>query len=119
MVVAASLAVAAIMFYPRIESFIPQIGTIFGDGLTRAGASLPLSPKIAEAPMAVVIHGANVRAGPSATADVVSTLQRGVNVATIEQRGAWTLVRIDGESDKTEPRQGWVYSSFLKAAGGD
>jgi hypothetical protein len=44
---------------------------------------------------------------------------RGASVATIEQRGSWTLVRIDGESGKTRPQQGWVYSSFLKEPGGD
>jgi hypothetical protein len=117
MIVVAALAISAIVFYPRIESFIPQIGTIFGDALTPAGVPQPVPPKVAERPMTLVIHGANVRSGPSATADVVTTLQRGASVATIEQRGSWTLVRIAGEGGKTEPQQGWVYSSFLEGAG--
>ena len=117
MVVVGALVVSAIVFYPRIEAFFPQIGTIFGDALAPAGVPQPASPKIAERPLTLVIHGANVRSGPSSTADVVSTLQRGASVVTLEQRGSWTLVRIPGESGKTEPQQGWVFSSFLEGAG--
>jgi hypothetical protein len=46
-------------------------------------------------------------------------LQRGLKVVAVEKRGSWTLVRIDDESGKTEPRQGWVANSFLEAAGAD
>jgi uncharacterized protein YgiM (DUF1202 family) len=117
LVVAASLAASAIVFYPRITLFFPEIGTIFGDAHAPVGSHVPVSPQIAEQSMAVVIHAVNARAEPSTSAAIISTLQRGLKVATVEQRGSWTLVRIDGESGKAEPRQGWVYSSFLNDAG--
>jgi uncharacterized protein YgiM (DUF1202 family) len=65
--------------------------------------------------MAVVNHAANVRAGPSSTAEIVSTLQRGGKVASLEQRGNWTLVEFAADNGKSQPRQGWVYSSFVEA----
>jgi uncharacterized protein YgiM (DUF1202 family) len=66
--------------------------------------------------MLVVNHAANVRTEASAAAAIVSTLQRGLKVVAVEKRGNWTLVRIEDASGKTEPRQGWVASSFLEAA---
>jgi uncharacterized protein YgiM (DUF1202 family) len=68
--------------------------------------------------MAVLNHGGNVRAGASPTAEVVTALQRGQKVATLEQSGKWTHIRITSEGGKTEPRDGWIFSSFLDPAVG-
>ncbi|HMI96752.1 MAG TPA: SH3 domain-containing protein [Micropepsaceae bacterium] len=119
LVVVASLAVAAIVFYPRIESFIPELpeipgmGTILGGAPAPAGLRPQAAPPAVEQHMAVLNHGGNVRAGASPTAEVVTALQRGQKVATFEQNGKWTHIRIGGESGKTEPREGWIFSSFL------
>jgi uncharacterized protein YgiM (DUF1202 family) len=66
--------------------------------------------------MAIVVHGANVRADPEKAAAIVSTLQHGAEVAVLEQRNNWTLVRLATKDAKAQ--QGWVYSSFLKIAAG-
>jgi uncharacterized protein YgiM (DUF1202 family) len=92
-----------------------------GNGIGSAaavGSPAPAAPHIADQRMAVLIHGANVRAGPSGNAEVISALQAGAKVATVEQRGNWTLVQMDGESGNAKPRQGWVYRSFLKDSDG-
>jgi exonuclease SbcC len=115
--VAACLAVSAIVFYPRIGALIPGMGNGVGSAAP-VGSPAPAAPHIADQRMAVLIHGANVRAGPSGTAEVISALQAGAKVATVEQRGNWALVQIDGESDNAKPRQGWVYRSFLKDSDG-
>ena len=103
---AAALAAAAVVM---------NLG-IFGDPLCRPHRRLPAAPHGAEQHRAVVVHEANVRAGPSIAAAIVSTLQRGLEVAMIEQRGKWMFVQVAGADGKTPPRQGWVYSSLLKDA---
>ena len=117
LVLAVSLGALATAFYPGSTHFLPDIGTNFG-APAAVGPSGPASPQIGVRSMAVVIGVANVRAEPSAKAAIISTLQRGLKVAAVEQRGNWTLVHIDRESGKAEPRQGWVYSSSLNDAGG-
>jgi hypothetical protein len=111
--VAACLAASAIVFYPRILPLIPGLG-IGGGSAAPVDSLAPAPPHTADQRMALLVHGANVRAGPSGTSEVVSALQAGVKVAMVEQRGNWTLVQIDGESGDAKPRQGWVYRSFLK-----
>jgi hypothetical protein len=64
--------------------------------------------------LAVALRDVNVRAAPSTEAKIVSMLPRGVKVATIEERGSWHLIRIEGAGRDTQPRQGWVNASFLK-----
>ena len=113
--IAACFGVVGVVFYPEISALI------FGD----APVSVPTKPVIvAEVPVAppmiehrmAVVRIAKLRAGPATTSDVVSTLQRGSDVAMIEVRGKWTLVRVDGEKGKTVPLQGWVSSTLLKDA---
>jgi hypothetical protein len=65
--------------------------------------------------LAVALRDVNVRAAPSTEAKILSTLPRGVKVATIEQRGSWSLIEIEGAGRDTRPRQGWVYNSLLKS----
>ena len=110
-VVAASLAAAAVVLYPHIAPLIPGIS-----GTAPTSASTVESPD-AESNMLVVNHAANVRADASAAAAIISTLQRGLKVVAVKQRGSWTLVRIEDESGKAESRLGWVSTSFLDASG--
>jgi hypothetical protein len=121
MIVVGALVASAIVFYPRFESYLhlPAIGSMFGSA--SAPASLPaprVVPHAAEQHIAILNHGGNVRAAASPTAEVVTALQRGQKVATFEQSGKWTHIRISGEAGKTEPRDGWIFSSFLDPAGG-
>jgi hypothetical protein len=119
-VLVAVLAASAIIFWPRLESYIPPgwlPGTADSEpaGSGPAGAAAPTATPSPPQHMATVIRSANVRANPAKTAAVISTLQRGAQVATIDERNNWTLVRIDG----SKSQQGWVYNSFLKAATGN
>ena len=116
MIVVGALAAAAIVFYPRVQSFIPgipEMGTIFHNAPAPASLPAQVAPRAAEKFTVVVNHGANVRSGPSSTAEIVSALQRGQKVATFEKRGSWTHIRMGGEPGKTESREGWMFSSFL------
>jgi hypothetical protein len=72
----------------------------------------PEPPDVAENRLAVVVRDVSVRARPSGTAEVISTLQRGLKVATLGYSGNWKLVQIDDK--KVQPRQGWVYHSVLQ-----
>ena len=97
---------------------ISVIPSIFGE--RRAPAASTVLRPIVRQHMAVVAHDANVRAGPSTASVVVSRVPRGLEVATIEQRGDWILVQIAAANGKAPRRQGWVHSSLLKDAdGGD
>jgi hypothetical protein len=120
MIIVGALVVSAIVFYPRFESYLhlAKIGTIFGDASAPASLPARAAPVAAELHMAVLNHGGNVRAGPSPTAEVISALQRGQKVATFEQSGKWTHIRLGAESGKTEQKEGWIFSSFLDPPGG-
>jgi len=123
--IVAALVALAVTAYPSIEPFLPQSwqsgiasvtsdpGPIAGDSGTSAAAPAT-SSNVAARHSAVVLRDVNVRAGPSATAKVVSTLRQGLRVLVIEQRGGWTSVQIVGDNASTKPLEGWVYGSFLR-----
>jgi hypothetical protein len=130
--VAASLAVFAITAYPSVVPLLPErwrsnigaiaggIGPMIDHTSAPLGSPPPTSPNIAAQQMAVVARDVNLRANPSTAAEVITTLPRGRKIATIEQRGNWTLVQIDGKNDERQPLRGWAYSSFLNVeSGGD
>jgi hypothetical protein len=71
-----------------------------------------------EKPLFTVVHGVNLRAGPSASAKVIGSLPRNAKAPALERRGGWVKVDIPAQGDK--PRlEGWVYGAFLKEAGPD
>jgi hypothetical protein len=107
---AAALAASAMVSYPHIAAFLS------GPEATSTAAE---DASDADANMAVVNHAANVRVDASGSAAVIATLPRGTKVAVLEKRGAWTQVRIADEIGKTEPKQGWVATSFLDAPNAD
>ncbi|HEV2561283.1 MAG TPA: SH3 domain-containing protein [Rhizomicrobium sp.] len=114
-IIAAALAAMAIVFYPTLEGFIPEEwqSSIFGQPeAAPLPPPAPAPPRVVEQHMAVIVHNGNVRAEPSKEAAIVSTLQRGLKIAIVEQRGNWTSVQVAGKDGKSQ--QGWVYSSLLK-----
>jgi hypothetical protein len=111
-VIAAALAVPAALFYPRIAT---EVETMFGGAPTPVAVAAPAAQEMSGQVTAVVKSAVNARTEPSASASIAWTLERGLKVTIVEERGNWTLVRADSKSDKGEPRQGWVYSSFLNA----
>jgi hypothetical protein len=116
-VIVAALAASAIVFWPRIESYIPpgwlpnsDNGSSTAD--THVNAPAPVAAPVPPQKMATLIRSANIHSDPTKTAAVVSTLQHGALVAVIDTHNNWTLVRIDAKDGKQQ--QGWVYNSFLK-----
>jgi SH3 domain-containing protein len=61
-------------------------------------------------PMLTIARAANLRAGPSTSAQVIATLPRDGEVALLGRHGNWVQVRADGA------REGWVYNTYLKDA---
>ena len=115
--VAILLAVAGIVFYPRIAPLFSENAASSGNMSKSAAVAAPVSQKAAGRTM-VVIDAANARTEPSTMGTVVSTLPRGLKIATIEERRNWTLVRWESESGKTGRGQAWVYTSSLGEADG-
>jgi hypothetical protein len=74
-------------------------------------AALP-AKAVAVLPSLVVVHGANLRAGPSSTAAAIGLLPRDTKVIGLENHGSWTHVRYAGAGGKS--LEGWVFTSFLK-----
>jgi hypothetical protein len=133
----AVLAVAAYSSYSNIGPFVPQgLRTDIErarEGIVRGVASMPgrasavvatpapppvpaksVAPPPPAPRMALVVRDVNLRDNPSNESTVISTLARGVKVATIEKRGNWTLVQVDANSKSAKTQLGWVYGSFLK-----
>jgi hypothetical protein len=114
-IVAAALAALVVIFYPIVMQYLPpslQLGVSNGPVETTE-AELP------EVPVqnyATTIGAVNFRAGPSTAANVLSTLQAGMQVIVVEESGNWTLVRLEGEGETAEPQEGWVSSTFLEGS---
>jgi hypothetical protein len=66
-------------------------------------------------PSLLVIHGANLRAGPSSTTAVIGIIPRAAKVTRLEKQGSWTHVRYAKGTDK--PLEGWLFTSFLQDPG--
>jgi len=122
---AAVLAVAVVVLYPIIAPMLSQqLPGVFPQATGEATIAaqpvhqVPLPPVAPPPPpqhVEVAIHGANVRAIPSATGAIVATLARGTKVALLQQHGNWVRVEI---ADGHRTQQGWVYDSYLKDASG-
>jgi hypothetical protein len=119
LILVGALAAAVIVFYPSFQSsypgYLPDMGTIVGNASAPASVPAPAAPRAAAAEQFTVVvnHTGNVRSGPSSTAEIVSALQKGQKVATFEKRGSWTRIRMAASPGKTEPQEGWIFSSFL------
>ncbi len=119
-----------VTFYPYIENFLPDSWSR-GLGSATASISAPLNslfqppaapaspaaapriPVAAALPMADLTHAANLRSGPGVGSAAMATLQSNAKVAVVQQKGNWSLVRVQDAGGKS--RQGWIYSSFLKS----
>lgn len=121
-VVAACVVASAIFFYPAVLPYIPQsVLTQFSLAGSGAGETSPPAvrhttapPPVAMPPEAVVLRDVNVRAEPSPTAAIVSTVRHGLKVGILNQQGRWTFVRVDGNDGKMQSLRGWVSNSFLR-----
>jgi len=124
----ACAVMAAILFYPQIVAQLPYDWQVeiasFTGGITYDSNDAPAAnpPPPAGAPAAqaqataIVIRGANLRAGGSTKGGVLMTLAAGTEVSEIRQSGNWTLVEARA-GQKTQT--GWVYNSFLKPKDAD
>ena len=116
LLVVAALAVVVIVAYPRLEPLIPEPWRSNIAALTGGFGS---AASIAAQGSAVVARDVNLRVGPSTTANIISTLPQGLNVATLARRDEWTFVEVGADSRNPQPRRGWVFSSFLKEGTAD
>ena len=112
----AAVVAFGILLYPHIVSMLPDdwwpASSTSDDSDTAPEVHRPAPAPAAAQATDVIVHAANVRSGPSKTAAVVATLDRDVNVRTVERRGNWAHIEFSvGDAKKHE---GWVYSSFLK-----
>ena len=122
-----------VTFYPYIENFLPyswsrqiddatnSVGTSFNGLFSTdqapvvAAAAPAAAPQAPALPTAGLTHAANLRSGPGVGSAAIATLQSSAKVAVLQQKGNWSLVRVEGVAGKAQ--QGWIYSSFLKSAG--
>ncbi len=79
-----------------------------------AVAATTPAPAAAAAPahMVTILKSANVRSGPSKTADIVATLPKAAALASLERHGNWVRVKLRG----AKASDGWVYASYLADA---
>ena len=111
MAVVAFLGVTAVLLYPRIQAYVPQLPALTETGAVTSSETAVPEPKPVR-PVSVVIHAGNLRAGPAANTPTSGTLQVGAKVEPVEKKGSWTLVRIEGPNGQT--KEGWIFSDFLQ-----
>ena len=110
----AGAAGIALLYYPDLGAVLQPVV----QQQVSAADSAP-APAAAPAPQpaqktATVIRGANVRTAPSGDAIVMLSLPRGTQVVPLERQGSWTRIQVKAEGNSSEPREGWVFTSFLK-----
>ena len=112
LIVAASLAVAAISSYPYAASFLPdKVTRSVGPALM--GDSGTVTSEFDDQSLAIVARATDVHTSPSADTRTIAMLERGSKVTILQQDDSWTLVQIAAEKGKTTPRQGWVSTAAL------
>lgn len=132
---AASLIVAVVLYpyieamivdgaWPKITALTSEIGPMIREALAPSKAPLPEPVQVAERREAPVperrtiisVPVANVRAGPSPAAPVITTLSRDIDVTPVERRGSWVLIRFGGDGGVSHRQEGWVFGSYVKEA---
>lgn len=116
--VIAAAASLVVYLYPNLDDILqpaPRVEISAADAAP-ATAPKPVAPAPAAEKHAVLLRGANVRTAPSGDASVMLTLPRGTEVAPLERRGSWTRIQVKPDGTSTEPREGWIFTSFLKEA---
>ncbi|MDE2475536.1 MAG: SH3 domain-containing protein [Alphaproteobacteria bacterium] len=116
--VVAAAASLVVYLYPNLDDILqpaPKVEISAADAAP-ATAPKPAAPAPAAEKHAVLLRGANVRTAPSGDASVMLTLPRGTEVAPLERRGSWTRIQVQPDGNSTEPREGWIFTSFLKEA---
>ncbi len=64
-------------------------------------------------PQATIVRSANLRSGPSKTADAVTTLPKGTKDVIVDHHGNWVQIRTDAPDAKHKGSEGWVFNTFL------
>ena len=64
-------------------------------------------------PQAMIVRSANLRSGPSKTADAVTTLAKGAKVSVVDHKGNWVQIRTDALDAKHKGFEGWVFNTYL------
>lgn len=116
--IVAIVVMAGVFFYPGFSPTIVRTWQSLTGQQTDADTVAPSPAKPAPAPApvlptAVAIHAANVRAEPSPSASVVSSLPRDAQVVILSVEGNWSRVRLS-PADGSAPVEGWVFTSLLK-----
>ena len=115
--IVAAIAVVIFLFYPQIISLLPSdwfSDSSYSDDVDPTPPRKPVTKPapIPNPPTDIVIKSANVRAAPSKSATLVSTLGANVTVRTLERRGSWAHIEFTVGAVKQD---GWVFSTFLQA----
>jgi hypothetical protein len=113
----------AVMAYPAIDLVVrdapwaPIMPAAMPVAAPAARLAQSAPPAAAVERILVGVAVANVRAAPSPTAAVITTLPHDAEVTPVERRGKWVLVRI-GPAEGAEGRQGWVFGASLRVVAG-
>ena len=120
-----AVAVAGVLFTPKIVAALPyewqaELPAFLqpaqddgGDATVTAPATAPARPPVPARPMALIIHGVNLRAGPTSDSKVIQTLNRGTTIEEIGQQGGWYHVRTLAKAGGAAAVSGWVYKTYL------
>jgi hypothetical protein len=115
----AGIASCGVFLYPNFEDILqpaPQVDVSAPEPAPAGAPPTAPQPAPPAGKLAVVVRGANVRSAPSGDASVMLTLPRGTKVATLERQGNWTRIQVQSDDNATQPREGWIFTSFLKDA---
>jgi hypothetical protein len=113
-------AAALVIAFPRLEAMLPDsarvqidtMGGLFAPATPEAAAPPPVRVASTQAkavhPLMYAMRSINVRAEPSMSAAIATSLKRGAAVAILEKRDSWDRVEVSGSQ-----QQGWVFGSYL------
>jgi hypothetical protein len=117
-VIVFAVVMVGVLAFPQIEALLPNApwqrnagGEHFAPHIAAAPAEVVNAP--VKYPIATVLRDVNVRALPSVSAQILTSLKPGTSVTVLDSHGNWNKVQV---SDGGEARTGWLYHSYLADA---
>ena len=117
-VIVFAVVMVSVLAFPQVEAFLSDAPRQQDAGGERSTPHIATAPAEAlnatvKYPIATVLRDVNMRALPSVSAQILTSLKPDTSVTILESRGNWNKVQVSGGGGA---RTGWLYRSYLAEA---
>ena len=117
-VIVFAVVMVSVLAFPQVEAFLSDAPRQQDAGGERSTPHIATAPAEAlnatvKYPIATVLRDVNMRALPSVSAQILTSLKPDTSVTILDSRGNWNKVQVSGGGGA---RTGWLYRSYLAEA---